>query len=102
MAIRAEGTVDPSLDPQHEEVLPPDKVKEGESSEHQEQLDEHMEMPQYQWDTEEEEETEDNTISYRANAIRITLDEEKQAMTKIMAVQAKTMVSSKIIEPMYV
>ena len=29
---------------------------------------------QYQWDTEEEEETGDNTVSYRTNAIRIALD----------------------------
>ena len=36
---------------------------EGEISGHQEeQLDEHME-PQYQWDTEEEEETDDNAVS---------------------------------------
>ena len=41
--------------------------------------------PQYQWDIEEEEETDDNTVSYRANAIRIALDTEKQAMAKIMA-----------------
>ena len=49
------------MDPQEEEVLPPDKQGEGEISEHQEQLDEHME-PQYQWDTEEEEETDNNTV----------------------------------------
>ena len=66
--------------------MPPDKEGEGEISEHQEQLDEHMEIPQYQWDTEEEEETEDNTVSYRTSVIRIMLDEEKQATTKIMAV----------------
>ena len=35
--------------------------------------------------TEEEEETDDNTVSYRANAIRIALDTEKQVMAKIMA-----------------
>ena len=45
-----------------------------------------MEIPQYQWDTEEEEETDDNTVSYRTNAIRIALDQEEQAMTKIMDV----------------
>ena len=84
VAIRADGTEDPELDPQ-EEDLPPDKEREGENSEHQEeQLDVHME-PQYQWDTEEEEETDDNAISYRPNAIRIVLDTEKQVMTKIMA-----------------
>ena len=44
-----------------------------------------MEIPQYQWDTEEEEETDDNAVSYRINAIRIALDQEEQAMTKIMA-----------------
>ena len=60
-----------------------------------------MEIPQYQWDTEEEEETEDNTVSYKANTIRIALDKEKQATTKTMAMQAKTMVSSKTIEPMF-
>ena len=35
--------------------------------------------------TEEEEETEDNTVSYRTNAIRIALDIEEPAMAKIMA-----------------
>ena len=35
--------------------------------------------------TEEEEETEDNTVSYRTNAIRIALDTEELAMAKIMA-----------------
>ena len=74
------------MDPQDEEVLPPNKEGEGEISEHQEQLDEHMEIPQYQWDTEEEEETEDNTVSYRTNVIRIMLDKEEQTTTKIMAV----------------
>ena len=83
-AIRADDTENPEMDPQDEEVLPTDKEGEGEISEHQEQLDGHMETPQYQWDTEEEE-TEDNTVSYRANTIRIALDEEKQAITKIMA-----------------
>ena len=73
------------MDPQDEEVLPPDKEGEGEISEHQEQLDEHME-PQYQWDTEEEEETDDNAVSYRTNTIRIALDKEEQVMTKVMAV----------------
>ena len=41
--------------------------------------------PQYQWDTEEEEETEDNTVSYRTNAIRIALDTEEPVTAKIMA-----------------
>ena len=57
--------------------------------------------PQYQWDTEEEEETDDNGVSYRTNAIRIVLDKEEQAMTKVMALQTKTMVLSKTVEPMY-
>ena len=59
VAIRADGTEDPEMDPQEEdEVLPHDKEGEGDNSEHQEeQLDVHME-PRYQWDTEEEEETE--------------------------------------------
>ena len=100
-AIKADDTKDPEMDPQDEEVLPTNKEGEGEISEHQEQLDEHMETPQYQWDTEEEEETEDSTVSYRTNAIRIALDQEEQAMTKIMAMRAKTMVSSKNIEPIY-
>ena len=68
-----------------EEDLPPDKEGEGENSEHQEeQLDVQME-PQYQWDTEEEEATDDNAVSYRTNAIRIVLDTEKQVTTKVMA-----------------
>jgi hypothetical protein len=59
VAIRADGTVDPEMDPQDKEVevLPPNKEGEGEIreiSEHQEQLDEHMETSQYLWDTEEE------------------------------------------------
>ena len=46
-AIRADGTEDPEMDPQEEDLLP-DKEGEGENSEHQEeQLDVHME-PQYQ------------------------------------------------------
>ena len=86
-AVREDGTEDSEVDPQDKEVLPPDKEGEGEISEHQEeQLDEHMEIPQYQWDTEEEEETDDNAVSYRTNSIRIVLDQEEQAMTKIMAV----------------
>ena len=86
-AIRADSTEDPEMDPQEEdEVLPPDKEGEGENSDHQEeQLDVHTE-PQYQWDNEEEEETDDNAVSYRTNAIRIALDTEKQMMAKIMAV----------------
>ena len=70
-AVRTDGTEDPEMDPQEEdEVLPPDKEGEGDNSEHQEeQLDVHME-PQYQWDAEEEEETDDNTVSHRTNAIR--------------------------------
>ena len=57
--------------------------------------------PQYQWDTEEEEETDDNAVSYRANAIRIVLYTEKQAMAKIMTMQTNAMVLSKTIEPMH-
>ena len=74
------------MDPkENDEAPPPNKEGEGDSSEHQEgQLDVHME-PQYQWDTQEEEETEDNTVSYRTNAIRIALDTEKTATAKIMA-----------------
>ena len=101
-AVRADGTEDPEMDFQDDdEALPPDKEGEGDSSEHQEeQLDVHME-PQYQWDTEEEEETEDNAVSYRANAIRIALDTEELAMAKIMAVQTNTTVLNKTIEPMH-
>ena len=86
MAVRADGTEDPEMDPQEEDkVLPFDKEGEGDSSEHQEeQLDVHME-PQYPWDTEEEEETDDDAVSYRTNAIRIALDTEKPAMAQIMA-----------------
>ena len=81
-----DGTEDPEMDPQEEdEVLPPDKEGGGDNSEYQEeQLNVHME-PQYQWDTEEEEETDDNAVSYRNNAIRIALDTEKPATAKIMA-----------------
>ena len=57
--------------------------------------------PQYQWDTEEEEETEDNTVSYRTNAIRIALDTEKPATAKIMVAQMNTMVLNKTVEPMH-
>ena len=101
VAVRADGTEDPEMDPQKEdEELPPDKEGEGENSEHQEeQLDVHTE-PQYQWDTEKEE-TDDNTVSYRTNAIRIALDTEKQAMAKIMAAQTNAMVLSKTVEPMH-
>ena len=84
-AVRADGTDNPEMDPQEEEVLPPNKEGKGEINEHQEeQLDVHME-PQYQWDTEEEEETGDNTVPYRTNAMKIALDKEEQAMTKVMA-----------------
>ena len=57
--------------------------------------------PQYQWDTEEEEETDNNAVSYRTNAIRIALDTEKLVMAKIMAAQMNTMVLNKTIEPMH-
>ena len=101
-AVRADDTEDPETDPQEEdEVLPPDKEGEGDNSEHQEeQLDVHLE-PQYQWDTEEEEETDDNIVSYRTNAIRIVLDTEKQVMAKIMALQTNATVLSKTVEPMH-
>ena len=80
VAIRADGTEDPEMDPQEEdEDLPPDKEGEGENSYQEEQLDVHTE-PQYQWDTEEEEETDNNAVSYRTNPIRIVLDTEKQVM----------------------
>ena len=90
------------MDPQEDdEALPPNKEGEGVSSEHQEeQLEVPME-PQYQWDTEEEEETEDNTVSYRTNAIRIALDTEKLATAKIMAMWMNTMVLKKTVEPMH-
>ena len=101
-AIRADSTEELEMDPQKDdEVVPPDKEGEGNNSEHQEeQLDVHME-PQYQWDTEEEEETDDNAVSYRTNAIRIALDKEKQVTAKIMAMQMNTMVLNKTIEPMH-
>ena len=57
--------------------------------------------PQYQWDTEEEEETGDSTVSYRTNAIRIALDTEELAMAKIMAARTNTTVLNKTIEPMH-
>ena len=57
--------------------------------------------PQYQWDTEEEEETDDNAVSYRTNAIRIALDTEKQVTAKIITVQTKMTVLNKTIEPMH-
>ena len=99
-AIRTEGIEDPEMDPQ-EEDLPPDKEGEGENSEYQEeQLDIHI-APQYQWDTEEEEETDDNTVSYRTNAIRIALDTEKKVTTKVMTTQTNATVLSKTVEPMY-
>ena len=99
-AVRADGTEDPEVDPQeNDEVLPPNKEGEGDSSEHQEeQIDVHIE-PQYNWDTEEEGETEDNTVSYRANAIRIALDIEEPATAKIMAARTNTTVLNKSIEP---
>ena len=48
-----------------------------------------------------EEETDDNAVSYRTNTIRIALDKEEQAMTKVMAVQTNATVLSRTIEPMY-
>ena len=100
--MRADGTEDPEMDPQEDdEALPPDKEGEGDSSEHQEeQHDVHIE-PQYQWDTEEEEETDNNAVSYRTNAIRIALDTEKPATAKIMAMQTNTTVLNKTVEPMH-
>ena len=102
VAVKADGTEDPEMDSQEEdEILPPDKEGEGDSSEHQEeQLDVHME-PQYQWDTEEEEETDDNVVSYRTNAVRIALDIEKMATAKIMAARTNTTVLNKTVEPMH-
>ena len=102
VAVRADGTEDPEMDPQEEDkVLPPNKEGEGDNSEHQEeQLDVHME-PRYQWDTEEEEETDDNAVSYRTNSIRIVLDTEKQVTAKIMAMQTNATVLSKNVEPMH-
>ena len=90
------------MDPQeNDDALPPNKEVEGDSSEHQEeQLDVHIE-PQYQWDTEEEEETEDNTVSYRTNAIRIALDIEELVTAKIMAARTNTTVLNRTIEPMH-
>ena len=57
--------------------------------------------PQYQWDTEEEEETDSDAVSYRTNAIRIALDTEKLATAKIMATRTNTTVLNKTVEPMH-
>ena len=65
VAIRADGTEDPEMDPQ------------------------------------EEEETDDNAVSYRTNSIRIVLDTEKQVTAKIMAMQTNATVLSKTVEPMH-
>ena len=50
---------------------------------------------------EEEEETEENTVSYRTNAIRIALDTEEPVMAKIIAAQMNTPVLNKTVEPMH-
>ena len=100
-AIRPDETMDPELDPQDNEVLPPDKEGEGEDEERQEEepLDEERESPRYPWDIEEEE-TEDNAVSYRSNAIRIALDD-NSATTKMMAARPNTTVTNKTVEPMH-
>ena len=49
----------------------------------------------------EEEGTDDNTVSYRTNAIRIALDTEEPVTAQIMAAQTNTMVLNKTIEPMH-
>jgi hypothetical protein len=56
------------------------------------------EEAQYQFD-DEEDVMDDNTATYRTNAIRVAPDD--VAITKVMAVRSKTAASNSAAEPMY-
>jgi hypothetical protein len=56
------------------------------------------EEAQYQFD-DEEDVTDDNTVTYRTSAIRVTPD--NVAITKVMAVRSKTAAPNSAAEPMY-
>jgi hypothetical protein len=87
-AARQDDDVDPALDPTDN----PDLLIEGEGEPQEEGHEELLadewepEEVQYQFDNKEDV-ADDNTVTYRTGAIRLTLDD--IATTKVMAVHSK-------------
>jgi hypothetical protein len=83
----------------------PDLLIEGEGEPQNEDQNEELvadewepEEAQYQFD-DEEDVTDDNTITYRTSTIRVALDD--VTITKVMAVRSKTSAPNSAAEPMY-
>jgi hypothetical protein len=100
-ATRQDDDADPEMDPADEADL----LIEGEGEPQNEDQDNELvadewepEEAQYQFD-DEEDMTDDNTITYRTSAIRVALDD--VAITKVMAVRSKTAAPNSAEEPMY-
>jgi Zinc knuckle len=100
-AARQDDNEDPELDPAND----PDLLIEGEGDPQNEDQNKELvadewepEEAQYQFD-DEEDVTDDNTVTYRTSAIRVAPDD--VATTKVMAVRSKTAAPNSAAEPMY-
>jgi hypothetical protein len=100
-AARQDDDEDPELDPAND----PDLLIEGEGDPQNKDQNEELvadewepEEAQYQFD-DEEDVTDDNTITYRTSTIRVVPDD--IAITNVMAVRSKTAVPNRAAEPMY-
>jgi Zinc knuckle len=100
-AARQDDDADPEIDPEDD----PDLLIEGEGDPQNEDRDNELvadewepEEAQYQFD-DEEDVTDDNTVTYRTGAIRVAPD--NVAITKVMAVRSKTAALNSAAESMY-
>jgi Zinc knuckle len=100
-AARQEDDEDPELDPTNH----PDLLIEGEGDPQNEDQNNELiadewepEEAQYQFD-DEEDVTDDNTVTYRTSAIRVAPDD--VAIMKVMAVRSKNTALNSAAEPMY-
>jgi hypothetical protein len=110
-AARQDDDEDPEMDPANDPDLliegegDPQNLIEGEGDPQNEDQNEELvtdewepEEAQYQFD-DEEDVTDDNTITYRTSAIRVVQD--NVAIKKVMAVCSKTAAPNSAAEPMY-
>ena len=97
MAVRADSIGVPEKEPPIEDLHPQDEGGGGWRADMPGEWD--LEPSQYHWDEEEEEETDNHTVTYRSNVIQIASDE--HTATKIMAACTKMTASNKAVEPMY-
>jgi Zinc knuckle len=100
-AARQDDDADPGMGPADD----PDLLLEGESEPQDEGQNDELiadewepEEAQYQFD-DEEDATDDNTVTYRTSAIIIAPDD--VAITKVMVVRSKTTTPNSTAEPMY-